>query len=213
MTRALGGEPTEGRQPSKKHPLPDGNHGGPLARLMRGGAWGGSGWSSGTGRLHLDSQPTSNTGIGKKTRPTPSPEWLIPPSFPQNQKIPSVRRAALLPLGCGASSTKAEPRSARVARRATDSRRHARHDRASRAERDNQPPGCPKGEGPVRRDLRQRGVEDGESRVGVMLVLLHQPAQSPTTDSKRPQFLRAAGGLRIRDHIERAHYRRASGHK
>ena len=42
-----------------------------------------------------DSQPTSNTGIGKKTRPPPSAERLDPPSFPQNQKIPSVRRAAL----------------------------------------------------------------------------------------------------------------------
>jgi len=42
-----------------------------------------------------DSQPTSNTGIGKKTRPRPSADWLNPPSFPQNQKAPSVRRAAL----------------------------------------------------------------------------------------------------------------------
>ena len=42
-----------------------------------------------------DSQSTSNTGIGKKTRPPPSAERLNPPSFPQNQKIPSVRRAAL----------------------------------------------------------------------------------------------------------------------
>jgi hypothetical protein len=32
-----------------------------------------------------DSQPTSNTRIGKKTRP-PSAKWLNPPSFPQDQK-------------------------------------------------------------------------------------------------------------------------------
>ena len=42
-----------------------------------------------------DSQPTSNTGIGKKTRPPPSADWLNLPSFPQNQKIPSVRRTTL----------------------------------------------------------------------------------------------------------------------
>ncbi len=46
-----------------------------------------------------DSQPTSNTGIGKKTRPPPSAEWLNPSSFPQNQKIPSVGRAALVRNG------------------------------------------------------------------------------------------------------------------
>jgi hypothetical protein len=45
-----------------------------------------------------------------------------------------------------------------------DSRRHSRRHRANRAERDSQPPGCPKGEGPVRRDLRQRG---GLQRLGM----------------------------------------------
>ena len=46
-----------------------------------------------------------------------------------------------------------------------ESHRHAGRHRANRAERDSQPPGCPKGDGPVRRAPRQRG---GLNRLGLV---------------------------------------------
>jgi hypothetical protein len=57
----------------------------------------------------------------------------------------------------GAQAGRSATKEPDFARRAMDSRRHTKRHRANRAERDSQPPGCPKGEGPVRRDLRQRG--------------------------------------------------------
>ena len=61
-----------------------------------------------------------------------------------------------------------------------DSLRHARRDRANQAERDSQPPGCPKGEGPVRRDLRQR---EGRWLQRLGLVAGHR---TPTTTPDAP---------------------------
>ena len=74
------------------------------------------------------------------------------------------------------------------ARRAIDSRRHDRRDQANRAERNRQPSGYPKGDGPVRRDLRQRG---GLKRLGMgAATALRQalrtlPAAIPIRSAKR----------------------------
>jgi hypothetical protein len=81
-----------------------------------------------------------------------------------------------------------------------DSHRQRRRDQANRAERDSQPPGCPKGDGPVTRDLRQRG---GLKRLGMgAATALRQarqtlPAAIPTSSATRGCWRRIGGGLDV----------------
>ena len=63
-----------------------------------------------------------------------------------------------------------------------DSRRQRKRDQANRAERNRQPPGCPKGEPAVRRRVRQRG---GLKRLGLSAarrLLISTPDAAPIPD-------------------------------
>jgi hypothetical protein len=78
-----------------------------------------------------------------------------------------------------------------------DSRRHARRQRANRAERDSQPRGCPKGDGPLRRDPRQCS---GLQRLG--LVAGHRTQKTTPDAPPIPDLLAQPRGVVSAGHRE-----------